>query len=293
MKAPRVRKLARILFVGILALFALLILLLHVASFFFGMHDRVISPFATRNISYASGRWVRCYELKQPEAKWDIIFVHGTPASAAAFMEQFRHPFPSANLVAYDRPGFGGSGPGLRKPSLDDQASVLDAMLPGNPARKTILVGHSYGAPIALLAALKFPKRVAGVVLIGGSVDPAQERTYILQRVADWPILAWLDPRPLRQCNRELLSLRADLVSLQRGLPALSVPVVMLHGGRDPLVPVANVDYLRDQLAALGKTNLFSELVYPTYNHFIPWEHPDAVEKAIALIVTRQGETAR
>jgi len=124
-------------------------------------------------------------------------------------------------------------------------------------------------------------------VLIGGSIDPAQERTYTIQRFADWPLVSWLVPRSLRQCNRELLTLRGDLVRLQPELSALAVPVVMLHGGKDHQVPVANVDYLRTQFTAAGKTNLFDQLVFPDYNHFIPWEHPDAVEVAIKKVTGR------
>jgi hypothetical protein len=61
----------------------------------------------------------------------------------------------------------------------------------------------------------------------------------------------------------------------------------MLHGGKDHQVPIANVDYLRAQLAAAGKTNLFGQLLFPEYNHFIPWEHPDAVEAAICEVTNR------
>src|SRR5207244_6887578 len=127
------------------------------------------------------------------------------------------------NLPALDRPGFGASGPDRRRPSLEDQANAIGALLTNEPTRKAILVGHSYGAPIALLAALKFTNEVAGVVLIGGSVDPAQERTYAIQKFADWPVVSWLVPRSLRQCNRELLTLCGELVRLP---PRLSAPGV-------------------------------------------------------------------
>ena len=252
-----------------------------------------MKPFASRVVTDLFGHTLRYYELKQPDAQWDIVFIHGTPATAGIFGEQFRHPFPRANLAALDRPGFGASGPDRHRPSLEDQANAIGALFETEPKRKTLLVGHSYGAPVALLAALKFTNQVAGVVLIGGSIDPAQERIYAIQRFADWPLVSWLVPRSLRQCNRELLTLRDDLVCLQPQLSKIAVPVVMLQGGKDRQVPVANVDYLRGQLAAVGKTNLFSQLVFPDYNHFIPWEHPDAVEAAIRMVTDRLSRTAQ
>lgn len=263
------------------------IALLHIVSLLFSLHDRNMKAYPSKIASNPSGRKLHYYELQQTNAEWNILFIHGTPATAAVFGEQFRHPFPHADLLAVDRPGFGASGPGRRRPSLDEQADALGVLLTNRPPRKTILVGHSYGAPVALLVALKYTNQVAGVVLIGGSVDPAQERTYTVQRIADWPLISWLVPRALRQCNRELLTLRGDLVRLQPELATLSVPVVMLHGGKDRQVPIANVDYLRAHLTAAGKGNLFDQLVFPDYNHFIPWEHPDAVEAAIQRVTSR------
>ena len=48
-----------------------------------------------------------------------------------------------------------------------------------------------------------------------------------------------------------------------------------------------NVEYLRARLAAAGRSNLFGQLVFPAYNHFIPWEHPEAVEAAIRKVTSR------
>jgi len=286
-KTPRRRRLRRILLISAAVLFCAPILLLHLASFWFSLHDRSMQAYASETLTDRSGRKVRCYELLQSNAVWNIVFIHGTPASAAVFGEQFRQPFPRANLFALDRPGFGASGPGRRRPSLDEQADAVGAVLSTIPPGRTILVGHSYGGPVALLAALKFTNQVSGVVLIGGSVDPGQEHIYTIQYIADWPLVAWLLPRPLRQCNRELLTLRGDLLQLQPQLASLNVPVIMLHGNRDRQVPVANVAWLRAQLATAGKANLFDALVYPDYNHFIPWEHPDAVQAALRKLTDR------
>ena len=96
-----------------------------------------------------------------------------------------------------------------------------------------------------------------------------------MQYIFGWRLTSWLLPHALRQCNREMLTVRADLAEMQTQLPRLSVPVVMLHGDHDPLVPVENVAWLEQQLAALGKTNRFAKIILPGVNHFIPWEHPE------------------
>jgi len=266
------------------------VVLLHAASVLLSWHERSMRSFASNTLA-ASGHTLHYYELSPPEPEWRIVFIHGTPGSGAVFSEQFEHPFPRADLISVDRPGFGASRPARRKPSLDDQANAIGALLTQLAPHRTLLVGHSYGAPVALLAALKFTNQVSGLLLIGGSVDPSQEKTYLIQRIGDWPLFSWLLPRPLRQCNRELLTLGHDLQALQPRLRSLAVPVLMLHGGSDPQVPVANVDYLRHQLELAGKTNLFSRIVLPHYNHFIPWQHPEAVQAALMTLTHQLSRT--
>lgn len=219
-------------------------------------------------------------------AGFDLVFVHGSPGGAGIWAAQFNSPLTNANLFAYDRPGFGGSKPILAQPHLQMQADALMTLLALATTNRVLLVGHSYGSPIALLAGLEHPEKNGGVLLIGGDVDPAQEKPWLVQKIFGWRLTSWLLPRALRQCNREMLTVRGDLAEMQTRLPQLAVPIVMLHGDRDPLVPVENVAWLEEQLAATGKTNLFAKIILPGVNHFIPWEHPDQVERGIRLLET-------
>jgi pimeloyl-ACP methyl ester carboxylesterase len=63
----------------------------------------------------------------------------------------------------------------------------------------------------------------------------------------------------------------------------------MLHGTDDRQVPIANVNYLRAQLSTAGKSDLFTSMVMPGYDHFIPWEHPDAVTEALNRLTNHIG----
>ena len=294
MNPSRKRKLKRILLTIALLVVVLPVGLLHAVSFLFSRRERVMAVLASQVATDSFGHTVRYYELDQPGAQWNLVFIHGTPGSAGAFREQFRNPFPGANLIAMNRPGFGGSTPTLTRPSLEDQANAVGAVLTRlTNGLKTILIGHSYGGPVAMEAALKFTNQVAGVVLIGGSVDPGQEHVRWYQYVGDWMLRSWIVPRDLRQCNRELLPLRGDLMRLEARLPELAVPVLMLHGVKDDHVPIANVGYLRAQLAAAGKSGLFDQLIFPDYNHFIPWQHPDAVAQAIRMMTNHLADVPR
>jgi pimeloyl-ACP methyl ester carboxylesterase len=274
---------------GIIFLFAFATL--HAIPGFFAKFDDPSRLGAPIQVAITNGFTIRFVE--KPEATngvtLSLVFIHGTPGGAGVWAAQFQTPYTNANLIAYNRPGFGGSKPVRAQPHLQLQVDALMTLLAGLTTNRVLLVGHSYGSPIALLAGLEHPEKIAGVLLIGGDVDPAQEKPWLLQYVFGCRATSWILPQALRQCNRELLTVRADLTDMQKMLPKLSVPVVMLHGDRDPLVPVENVAWLEQQLAALGKTNLFGKIILPGVNHFIPWEHPEAVERAIRKLDEMQS----
>ena len=249
-----------------------------------------LKGFAEAATLMTNGFSLRYHSRTNTGASWNVVFVHGTPANAAIWHSQFADPFPAANLVAYDRPGFGASKPSNHDPHLAEQVMALTHLISALPRRPTILVGHSYGGPVVLMTAVRRPELVAGVVLIGGSVDPSQEHPLWIQYPFHTAASSWALPRWLRQCNRELMTLKGDLLDLADELPGLRAPVVMLHGGQDRQVPVENVAYLRRKLEALGKSDLFQELVFADYTHFIPWEHPAAVAKAVGMAMERSGQ---
>ena len=59
------------------------VVFLHVVSFLFSLHDSSMRSFASRVVTDSFGHTLRCYELKEPDAEWNIVFIHGTPATAA------------------------------------------------------------------------------------------------------------------------------------------------------------------------------------------------------------------
>jgi pimeloyl-ACP methyl ester carboxylesterase len=269
--------------VGGLFLFALMAV--QAMPIFFSKYDDPARLGAAVHITSTNGFTIRWAESDaRASNRLTIVFVHGSPGGAGIWATQFRDPFPDATLIAFDRPGYGGSKPARAKPHLQEQVNGLMAFLPYATTNRVLLVGHSYGSPIALLAALEHPDKISGVLLIGGDVDPAQEKLWKAEYIFGWRLTSWMLPHSLRQCSREMLTIRSDLEAMQKMLPQLTVPVVMLHGDRDPLVPVENVGWLEQQLAAQGKSALFARIIIPDANHFIPWEHPDDVEKAIGVL---------
>jgi len=207
-----------------------------------------------------------------------LILVHGTPGSATGWADYLTNPPPGVEVVAMDRPGFGSSGPVHALTRLADQAAAVEALFPSD-GRPVLLLGHSLGGPIVARVAADHPQRVLAVVLLAASLDPGQEAIHPMQRIGDWaPVRAML-PRAIRNANAELMALLPELVELGGLLPRIGAPVLIVHGTKDDLVPVANVPYMQAHLSA---SRCLKTVLLEGRNHFLPWNAVDVVRESIA-----------
>lgn len=207
------------------------------------------------------------------------IFVHGTPGDAYAWGDYLMGVPNGFRYVAVDRPGFGESGPDGAVASLAEQAQAIADFIRSTPDRRAVLIGHSLGGPIIAQAAVDHPDLVAALVILAGSLDPAQEDVPLIQYVGDtWPVSALL-PRWLRNTNREIIALEPELAALAPRLAAIHVPVTIVHGTKDELVPFANVAFMKQHLTG---TKAMDVTVLEGQNHFLPWNSKREVDAAIA-----------
>jgi pimeloyl-ACP methyl ester carboxylesterase len=226
--------------------------------------------------------WARVSYLRNGDASGPrVILVHGTPGSATGWTDYVMKPPPGIEVVALDRPGFGDSGPAGAVTGLAEQAAAVIALLPTD-GRPAVLLGHSLGGPIVAYVAAQLaaeqPPRVQGVVLLAASLDPAQEDIHPMQHVGAWAPVRFLLPRTIRNANAELMALKPELEKLQTMLGQIKTRVLIVHGTKDELVPVANVPFMQKHItaAACVKTTLLEG-----QNHFLPWNSEAVVRQAI------------
>jgi pimeloyl-ACP methyl ester carboxylesterase len=207
-----------------------------------------------------------------------VIFIHGTPGSAEGWADFLVNVPPGFQYIALDRPGFGNSGPDHAVISLADQAKAVKLLIEKESEPKPILVGHSLGGPIAAWLAATEPDAISGIVIAAGSLDPSQERIYLIQHLgASWPIRTLL-PRSVRNANQELMTLKSELEKLHPLLGKIRVPVVIVHGTEDDLVPYQNVEYMRHNLT--GAQSVVVKRL-DGINHFLPWNAKAHINAAI------------
>ncbi|HVD97044.1 MAG TPA: alpha/beta hydrolase [Cytophagaceae bacterium] len=209
-----------------------------------------------------------------------VVFVHGSPGSWSAFVDFFKDSIllQKIQMISVDRPGFGYSEYGKGEPSLDRQAALLKPVLEQNKKnRKLILIGHSLGGPVIVKMAMTYPELIDHMIIVAGSVDPELEPQEWYRKPMASAFIRWMLPGSIRASNEEILGLKPELEKMIPNWSSIKIPVTVIQGLQDDLVPPGNADFAKKMLV-----NAPVKLVLDTeMNHFIPWKKPALIRDAI------------
>jgi pimeloyl-ACP methyl ester carboxylesterase len=258
----------------------------------------------------------------------DLVMVHGISGNLAvwhlrlvpALSERFR-------VLTYDLRGHGHSDAPPTGYSPDAMATDLLELLDALGIERPLVVGHSYGADIALYHAANHPERVREVVAIesalpalepvrrdetwvgwsywvaalegAGHVVPPDRRSnlrYLMRATIDlpkqWGPLKGLPRRPeplLRLLDETTLpdDYRRVGTLPLERIPAIETPVVLLYAERSAFIDT--FDYLRTHLPQVDAI-----LMPPTeWGHFGPLEQPDVViDHLLARLAPARHDTS-
>ncbi len=207
-----------------------------------------------------------------------VILIHGTPGQADHFSHFMRDVADGVELIAYDRPGNGKSGPKHAIISLKEQGDALLPLLETRNGQKPIILGFSLGGPIAARVAIDHSDKIGGVIFLAAALDPAQEKPWWVQYVGQWWGIRDLLPRRLRVANDELMALKDELLALQPQLLQITHPIAIIHGTQDRLVPYENVPFMEAEMTSTRDMNM---VILQDGNHFLPWNEAAKIRQAI------------
>lgn len=205
-----------------------------------------------------------------------LLFLHGWGLGYRSYRRSLLHlARQGARVIAPALPGFGGN-PGLPAEELSfaGYATWVERFLDAAGIDEPVaVVGHSFGGGVGIRFAHQYPDRVRSLVLVnsvGGSAWA--HHGSVLRSLAERPIWDWgihlpLDLLPVRQLTRVVpviledmvpnvlrdpmslwrvatLARTADLTAELEGLRAAGLPIVVLWGRADRVLPRASMESL-------------------------------------------------
>lgn len=220
-----------------------------------------------------------------------LLMLHGAVVSGAYFGPIARRLRNSCPMYIPDMAGFGRSeSTGML--SLENHVELLDRWMGIHDLRQTVVVANSTGCQVATLLATRYPDRVARMVLVAPTMDPATGGIVGLmwrglidiprERQRLWTI--WLPDFFASGPVRAFHSLFEALRDPQpERLGEVRQPSVCVSGERDPICPPRWVKSMAARLPAA------QAVVLPGAPHAMNFSSPDALARII-LSMVHDGE---
>ncbi len=242
-----------------------------------------------------------------PKSAQPIVFHHGWPLSADDWDAQMMFFLNEGyRVIGHDRRGHGRSTQTDTGNDMDTYASDVEELVSQLDLRNAVHIGHSTGGgEVAHYVARAEPGRVAKAVLIS-SVPPhllktdanpggvpievfdqiragtAESRAQYFLDFASGPFYGFNRPgvqpiegKPQYDCVAALSE-----TDFTEDLKAIDVPVLVLHGEDDQVVPLAISAVLSAKLVRNGTLK-----TYPGYPHGMPATHADVINKDLLAFI--------
>jgi len=226
-----------------------------------------------------------------------VLLVHGAGATSALWLTTLHRLARVRRTVAFDLPGHGRSTGSVA--TVDDWAQAIGQTAAALGLGRSVLVGHSLGGLAVLAAALAFPDKVAGLVLVTTAARIGVSPRLLDQIERDWA--HWPEtiqemghsPETPRDARRRSAGLglgasQAQTLADFRGVSGLdlrarlgeiSCPTLVVAGAHDLMIPAKWSAALAEGIAGARAVTLERAGHYPMH------EQPDAFGAALAEFV--------
>lgn len=229
----------------------------------------------------------------QDQEHWPIvILVHGLVISSRYMVPTAKQLMHYCHVEAPDLPGYGKSYKPSKVLSLPELADALAEWMTVKNIAQADLVGNSFGCQILAEFAVRYPQRIQRLVLQGPTVDP-EGRTLIRQLYRliinsrrEHPDLGRITRADYRAAGARRAWATIQLALRDRiedKLPRVKIPVLVVRGEKDPMVP----QRWAERVAALLPHGALC--IIPDAAHTLNYSAPDQFVAAIRPFLQLSG----
>ena len=217
-----------------------------------------------------------------------VIMIHGAPGAwygsrnllDDSILQKHFH------IIAVDRLGYNKSTfKGKKRPvtSITTQARAIQLAYSLNKSGKTgIVMGSSYGAPIAGKMAVLYPHAYHHLLMLAPAIDPGREKFWWFHKYLNSGIMVQLLPRYIRAATAEKFAHAEELALMVDDWQRISMPVTVVQGGSDHIIEPGNLEFAREQFR--GKKATYYLL--PDAGHLIRYSNPALVRNILISSLT-------
>jgi acylglycerol lipase len=256
--------------------------------------------------------------LPEADPRAVVVIAHGASEHSSRYSHVGERLVSGSYAVyALDHRGHGRSeGKRAQLDRMDhvvaDLHAFVDLAAGRNPGARVYLLGHSMGGGISIAYAVRHQDGLAGLLLSGPVADPgaANAVTRTLSRVLSTitpdlgiyavdPALVSRDPDVVRDYEQDPLNFHGKLpartVAEMTGavarfpdeVPGLRLPLLVMHGGADGLVPVAGSRMVHERAGSEDKTLVvYDDLYHEILNE--P-EQNEVLDRIVGWLDERSG----
>ena len=210
-----------------------------------------------------------------------LIFIHGAPGAWYGYLNLMDDSLLQTRfkMVSLDRLGYGKSNYGKAELSVQMQALEVKRIIEeeNSTGRKVLLVGRSYGAPIAAWYAIHYPQNVEKLLMISPVIDPDKEKFYWFSKIGRWALVQAMLPDLLNVATEEKYSHSAEMRKMLPQWGKLYSTTYVITGASDDLADTANFSFAKRHLVNCRGT--FIKL--KNTGHQVTRQHPEVIKEIL------------
>lgn len=214
-----------------------------------------------------------------------VIFLHGAPGRWYGYINYLSDTFllKKFQMISVDRPGYGYSAKGGAVTSIANQAALIQPIIDKYSHVPIIVVGRSYGGPIASCLAAYNKTKVKALMLISNAADPKLEKFWWFSKPVQSKFGKLLFRKPIDVSSDEKFAHQQELEKITPLWKEIIQPAIVLQGGKDYIIYPENGKYTDSVLVNSPHEYIF----LPNNGHLISNEQPNLVKACLINLLNK------